>query len=244
LFAICRGDLPSSRAVVEVCAMTEVEREILLFAGLRERSGSACVRVRVPIGATVAEIVAALARQVPSIASALPHCRVAVAQEFVHDGHIPGADDEIAVIPPVSGGHDGARIQLGVAPLSLDAAIASIASIEHGGIATFSGHVRRHSRGRTVAWLEYEAYEPMALRELERIAARVCAEASGAALAIHHRLGRLELGEAAMIIAAAAPHRAEAFAACRMAIEALKRDVPIWKREVADDGAVWIGLGP
>ena len=224
--------------------MTEVEHEVLLFAGLKERSGSARVRVRVPAGATVAEIVRTLGRAVPSIAAALPHCRVAVAQEFADDDRVPAPGEEIAVIPPVSGGHDGARVLLSHDPLSIDAAIAAIASVDNGGIATFSGHVRRRSRGRTVARLEYEAYEPMALREMQRIAARVQDEVSGAVVAIHHRLGRLELGETAVIVAAAAPHRAEAFAACRLAIEALKRDVPIWKREVADDGEEWIGLGP
>ncbi len=223
---------------------THVDVAVLLFAGLRERSGSACVQVRVRPGATVQEIVSALAAAVPAIATALPHCRVAVAQTFVDGDHVPAPGDEIAVIPPVSGGHDGARLVLTHAPLSLDAAVASIAGLEHGGIATFSGQVRRRSRGRTVAYLEYEAYEPMALRELGRIAARVKDEITGAELAIHHRLGRLGLGEVAVVVAAAAPHRAEAFAACRLAIEALKRDVPIWKREVADDGAVWIGLGP
>ena len=224
--------------------MTEVEHEVLLFAGLKERSGQARVRVRVPIGASVAEIVHALGVAIPAIAAALPHCRVAVGQEFAAPDRVPEVGEEIAVIPPVSGGHDGARILLSHTALSIDAAIASVAAVEHGGIATFSGHVRRQSRGRLVAWLEYEAYEPMALREMERIAARVQDEVSSASVAIHHRLGRLELGETAVIVAAAAPHRAEAFAACRLAIEALKRDVPIWKREVADDGAVWIGLGP
>jgi MoaE-MoaD fusion protein len=224
--------------------VTDVEHDVLLFAGLKERSGSARVRVRVRAGATVAEIVHALGLAVPAIAAALPHCRVAVGQEFVAPDRVPAVGEEIAVIPPVSGGHDGARILLTHAPLSIDAAIAAIASVERGGIATFSGHVRRTSRGRIVAWLEYEAYEPMALREMERIARRVQDEVSGANVAIHHRLGRLELGETAVVVAAAAPHRAEAFAACRLAIEALKRDVPIWKREVADDGAVWIGQGP
>jgi molybdopterin converting factor subunit 1 len=244
LFAIYPGDLPAPRGRRDTRTMTTVAHTVLLFAGLRERSGRAQVVLDVPPGATLAAIVEALAHALPAIASALPHCRVAVAQEFVDLDHVPAPGDEIAIIPPVSGGHDGARIQLGLAPLSLDAAIASINSIEHGGIATFSGHVRRHSRGRTIAWLEYEAYEPMALRVLERIADQVTAEIPGSVLAIHHRLGRLELGEAAVVIAAAAAHRAEAFAACRVAIEALKRDVPIWKREVADDGAVWIGLGP
>jgi molybdopterin synthase catalytic subunit len=104
--------------------------------------------------------------------------------------------------------------------------------------------VRRHSRGKTIEHLEYEAYAPMAVRVMDEIRARIETELPGTRVAIHHRIGRLAVGEPAVVIAASAPHRAEAFAACREAIEALKRDVPIWKREVADDGAVWIGQGP
>ena len=111
--------------------------------------------------------------------------------------------------------------------LSTDGVIASVLAPSRGGVATFSGYVRRHSRGLQVDHLEYEAYEPMALAVMAAIARRVEDEISGAAVAIHHRLGRLELGECAVVIAAATPHRSGAFAACRLAIEALKRDVPI-----------------
>jgi len=111
-------------------------------------------------------------------------------------------------------------------------------------VATFTGVVRSHSRGKRIVRLEYEAYRPMAERKLAEIAQRIAAEIPGTRLAIVHRLGALAVGEAAVVIAASAPHRAAAFDACRAAIERLKTDVPIWKKEIADDGEEWIGSGP
>jgi molybdopterin synthase catalytic subunit len=113
-----------------------------------------------------------------------------------------------------------------------------------GGIVTFTGMVRRHSRGITVDHLEYEAYGPMAVRVMTQLCDEIEAEIAGVRLAVEHRVGRLAIGDIAVVIAAAAPHRAEAFAACRAMIDRLKDRVPIWKKEVGDDGAEWIGLGP
>jgi molybdopterin synthase catalytic subunit len=113
-----------------------------------------------------------------------------------------------------------------------------------GGIATFTGVVRKHSRGKTIVRLEYEAYRPMAERKLAEIAAQIESEISGARVAIVHRVGTLAVGEAAVVIAASAPHRQQAFEACRLAIDRLKQSVPIWKKEIADDGEEWVGLGP
>ena len=112
-----------------------------------------------------------------------------------------------------------------------------------GGLVTFTGVVRDATRGRRVLRLEYEAYGPMALRKLEEIGAAVARE-HGAEVAIVHRVGVLQPGEAAVVIACAAPHRTAAFRACEACIERLKKDVPIWKREVFEDGAEWVGLGP
>lgn len=224
--------------------MTEIVHEVLLFAALRERAGAPSVQVRVAAPVTVRRLLAALAEQVPALASALPHCRVAVGHEFVANDHGIAPGDEIALVPPVSGGHDGARVLLSTTPLRIDDAIAAVVDPSRGGVATFCGYVRRRSRGHQVAHLEYEAYEPMALSVMAAIATRIEDEISGARVAIHHRLGRLEIGDCAVVIAAATPHRSGAFVACRLAIEALKRDVPIWKREVTTTGASWIGLGP
>lgn len=218
---------------------------VLLFAGLREIAHAQTVAVEIGDLATARDLLIALGEQHPALAPRLPPCRVALDHAFVGgDERVAGAR-EIAVIPPVSGGHDGPpRVAVLDTPLRLSAVVEAVEHREAGGIATFTGNVRRHSRGKTVEHLEYEAYGPMALRVMELIRTRIEAELPGTRVAIHHRVGRLAVGETAVVIAASAPHRAEAFAACREAIEALKRDVPIWKREVADDGAVWVGQGP
>lgn len=222
---------------------------VLLFAGLRERLRRDDIDLELPAGARAADVLAALAAVSPGLSGSLSVCRVAVNHEFVAADHPVAEGDEVAIIPPVSGGHDGEpdvsqRVLLSDAPLSLERTVAAVAHAGAGGIDVFIGNVRAHSRGRTIDHLEYEAYGPMALRTMQAIAAAIEAETPGARVAIHHRLGLLKIGETAVIIAASAAHRAEAFAACRAAIERLKEDVPIWKREVAVDGAVWIGQGP
>jgi molybdopterin synthase catalytic subunit len=224
--------------------MTARRHDVLLFAALRDRAGRTVVSVDVDEPVTVASLRHALALQIPAVAGALPHCRIAVDHAFVDDAHAIAPGAEVAIVPPVSGGHDGPRILLTHAALKVDDAIASVIAPSRGGVATFCGHVRAASRGHQVMHLDYEAYEPMAIAVMTSIARSVEAEISGAAIAIHHRLGHLEIGDCAVIVAAATPHRAGAFAACRLAIEALKRDVPIWKRERTADGAEWIGLGP
>jgi molybdopterin synthase catalytic subunit len=127
-------------------------------------------------------------------------------------------------------------------PLDAASALAAVGGDDAGAVVTFIGTVRARSRERDVLRLEYEAYEPMALALFERIA-RACLEASGARVIIHHRLGSCLVGEPTVVIAAAAAHRAQAFDACRHAIEQLKADVPIWKREIYVDGLAWVGQG-
>jgi molybdopterin synthase catalytic subunit len=218
---------------------------VLLFAGLRERTGRGEVEIELAPGATAADLVAALARAHPEIGPALAGCRVAVDCELVEARAVVPAGAELAVLPPVSGGHDGGRVRcrLSDAPLSLDEAVASVRHDGAGAVATFCGQVRARSRGKAIERLEYEAYAPMALRTMNAIAETIERELPGTAVAIHHRVGTLAVGQTAVVIAASAPHRAEAFDACRRAIEALKRDVPIWKKEFATDGATWIGRG-
>jgi molybdopterin synthase catalytic subunit len=109
-----------------------------------------------------------------------------------------------------------------------------------GAVVTFLGLVRNHNLGRSVRYLEYEAYEPLALKAFERIAAEIGERWPGARLAMHHRIGRLEIGEASIAIATRSPHRADAYASCRYAIERVKQIAPIWKREFFDGGDVWV----
>ena len=216
---------------------------ILLFASLREKAKRGEIDVEIAAPVTVAQLLEDLGLKHPTLAPLLQLCRVAVNQEFVEAEETipPGA--EIALIPPVSGGHDG-RVHLGHDPLRLHDAIAAVEHRGAGAVATFTGNVRAQSRGQEIEHLEYEAYGPMALRVMAAIVERIEQTIPGARVAIRHRLGRLEVGEAAVVIAASAPHRAEAFAACREAIESLKRDVPIWKKEVSVTGTSWVGQGP
>jgi molybdopterin synthase catalytic subunit len=231
--------------VPQMTPMSSATHHVLLFAGLRDAIGRDRLAVDLPDGATVAMLLVEIARVAPRIADKLAHCRVAVAQEFVHGDRVIAAGEEIALVPPVSGGHDGApRVRLSRTPLALADVVAAVSHAGAGGIATFIGNVRGTSHGKTIVHLDYEAYDGMAERAMTDIADRIAREIDGARVAIHHRVGRLVVGETAVIIAASAPHRAEAFAACRAAIEALKADVPIWKREVSDDGSEWIGQGP
>jgi MoaE-MoaD fusion protein len=126
------------------------------------------------------------------------------------------------------------------APLDVTAASALVSAAGDGAVATFVGLVRDHNAGRQVLWLEYEAYAPLAVKAFEQIAAEAAAHWPDARLAIHHRTGRLEIGEASVVIAVASPHRAEAFTSCRYAIERLKQIAPIWKHEHFEGGRVWI----
>lgn len=213
---------------------------ILYFAAAREAAGVAREKVDLAAG-TVADLRRALSDRHPALARVLPRCRLAVNQEMAADGEPVPDGAEVAVIPPVAGGAPRCRVV--ERPLALEEAIAAVRGSDRGAIVTFEGDVRGDTRGRPVVRLEYEAYLPMAERTLARLADELERE-HGAAVAIVHRVGHLGPGEAAVVIACAAPHRTPAFRACEAAIERLKHEVPIWKREVFADGSVWVGLGP
>ena len=132
------------------------------------------------------------------------------------------------------------RIAVATAPLVLEDLVRSVSSAGHGAVATFVGIVRNSNQGRRVTYLEYEAYEPLAVKALQQICREVLARWVDVELAVHHRIGRLEIGEASIVIAAASPHRADAFASCRYVIERVKQIVPIWKHEFFEGGEVWI----
>jgi len=189
---------------------------------------------------TVEDAIAAVADRYPSIAS--PGSRTLVAarnREYVALDTRLADGDEVALIPPVSGGA-GSRIMVTPAALSVDAAIAAVRGDDTGGIVVFLGTVRDHSRGKRVQHLEYEAYPEMAEAKLREIAERLERAHAPLRIALHHRVGDLAVGEIAVVVVAAAPHRDAAFRAARAAIDELKAVVPIWKKEHTDDGAVWI----
>lgn len=217
---------------------------MLYFAVFRERLGRDEDTLELSAGATVHDAIDALAQKHAAIAQLRGKFRCAVNQEFSDETRTLADRDELALIPPVAGGAGDRHVQLLATPLSLDRCIAAVSGPGMGGIVTFTGMVRRHSRGIVVDHLEYEAYAPMALREMTRLCDEIEAEVAGAKLAVEHRVGRLAIGDIAVVIAAAAPHRAEAFTACRAMIDRLKDRVPIWKKEVGEDGAEWVGLGP
>ncbi|MBI5495799.1 MAG: molybdenum cofactor biosynthesis protein MoaE [Deltaproteobacteria bacterium] len=215
---------------------------ILLFGALRERLGADELTLS-PAPPDVAALKRALGERHPLLAAHWNAIRIAVNQEFAADGVALQDADEVALIPPVAGGSAAARVSLGDAPLSIDTAMADVTTTRMGGVCLFAGMVRDHAHGHVVTGMEYSAYGPMALRELQRIVARA-EEDHGAAVACHHRVGNLRIGELAVVIAAAAPHRDAAFRACRQVIEDLKQSVPIWKKEFGEHGAVWVGMGP
>lgn len=211
---------------------TRVTITIKLFAGLRERAGWS-ERELDDVG-RVGDVWPALGLG-PEPAGLL----YAVNREYAARERELADGDEVALIPPVSGG----TFRLSADPLSLDAVVDEVRSERAGAIATFVGTTRVESRGRTVRHLEYEAYEGMAESVMAEIAASLKERYDVCELAIHHRTGRVEIGDASVVIAVSAPHRQDALAACKDAIDTLKQQVPLWKKEVYEGGEEWIGRG-
>jgi MoaE-MoaD fusion protein len=162
-----------------------------------------------------------------------------VNREYASADHELADGDIVALIPPVSGG----AFVLTDEPVSLADVVREVASEEAGAIATFSGTARRHSRGRVVSHLDYEGYEGMAEEMMAKLADGLKERYDVQEIAIHHRVGRVELGEPSVVIAVSAAHRADALAACKDAIDILKVEVPLWKKEVYEGGEEWIGRG-
>ena len=213
------------------------------FAAAREKAQKTQERVTLPDGATVATLMAHLLAATPALKSLERHLRVAVDQEFAPPDLKLTDGVEVALIPPVAGGTSG-LFKVVDRPLSVTEVIDAVSGLTQGGLVSFCGAVRRVSKGKDVAHLEYEAFPPMAEKQMALIAAEAQRQWPGVQLAIVHRVGLLQPGALAVVIAASAPHRKEAFLACEYAIDRLKEDVPIWKKETTTDGAVWVGLGP
>ena len=207
---------------------------VRLFAGLRERAGAS--RVELDGVARVDDVWARL-----DLGEEPGGLLYAVNREYVERGHELHDGDEVALIPPVSGGSPAFVIT--GEPLDLARLVAEVERDEAGAIATFVGTVRRTSRGRDVTYLEYEAFEEMAEPMLERLAQELTEKHGLAAVAIHHRIGRVEIGEPSVAIAVSARHRGAALDACREAIDTLKGTIPLWKKEVYAGGEEWIGKG-
>jgi molybdopterin synthase catalytic subunit len=168
-----------------------------------------------------------------------PGLLYALNREYSSREHPLAEGDEIALIPPVSGG----SFRLVEGPIDVAAVAAEVADDRAGAVATFQGTVRSQSRGRTVVALEYEAYSGMAEKVMAEIADEVRSGHELCAVAVTHRVGRVEIGETSVAIAVSAPHRQDALAACREVIDALKERVPLWKKELYEGGEEWIGRG-
>src|SRR6476659_8884271 len=205
---------------------------VRLFAGLRERAGWS--RRELEGLERVADVWPAL-----ELGEEPGGLLYAVNREYADPGQELRDGDEVALIPPVSGGAFRVTDQ----PLSLDTAVAEVADERAGAIATFTGTVRRQSRGREVTQLEYEAYAEMAEDVMAQLAHDLQARYELCAIAIHHRVGTLGIGEPSVVIAVSAPHRQDALAACKDAIDTLKETVPLWKKEIYEGGEEWIGRG-
>ncbi|HEY2311121.1 MAG TPA: molybdenum cofactor biosynthesis protein MoaE [Gaiellaceae bacterium] len=206
---------------------------VRLFAGLRERAGHARLELEDVVRVEDVWPKLGLGEEEP------PGLLYAVNREYVERRHELADGDEVALIPPVSGG----SFRLVEGPLDIAAVLREVEDPEAGALASFVGTVRQRSRGRDVAHLEYQAYEEMAEPMLTGLGAELTERHDLCAIAIHHRLGRVEIGEASVAIAASAPHRAAALDACREAIETLKTTIPLWKKEVYAGGEEWIGRG-
>jgi MoaE-MoaD fusion protein len=207
---------------------------IKLFAALRERAGAGERALELADGSRAGDVWAALGLGEEPVG-----LLYAVNRAYAERDQALAEGDEVALIPPVSGG----TFVVTEEPLSLEAVVAEVEDESAGAVATFTGTVRRQSRGRTVHHLEYEAYAEMAESVMVGLATVLKARYDLHEIAIHHRVGRVEIGEASVVIAVSAPHRADALAACKDAIDALKETVPLWKKEVYEGGEEWIGRG-
>jgi MoaE-MoaD fusion protein len=221
---------------------------VLFFGMLKdvvgERSGTLDLRE----GATVGDLLDYYAREIPLLKCSLPSLAVAVNQEYASPGRILKSDDEVALLPPVSGGSNEEGSQEGAPAgcvsivrdaINTETVLRALKSGSDGAAVVFEGVVRNHTRGRKTLYLDYEAYEEMALRQMQGLGEQATKKFEIRDVALVHRLGRLQIGETSVLIVIVSAHRAAAFDACRWLIDTLKRTVPIWKKEYFEDGAVW-----
>jgi molybdopterin synthase catalytic subunit/molybdopterin converting factor small subunit len=211
-----------------------MEVVVKLFAGLRERAGTGERTLELPEGARVADVWAPL--ELGELPAGLLY---AVNRAYAPVETPLAAGDEVALIPPVSGG----AFRLTEEPIDPSAVIREVSDPRAGGIATFIGTTRVESRGRTVHYLDYEAYGGMAEQVMAELADELKRKHDLCEVAITHRVGRVDIGELSVVIAVSAPHRAAALTACQEAIDTLKQSVPLWKKEVYEGGEEWIGRG-
>ncbi len=213
-----------------------------LFAGLHDLLGRRNVSLELAEGATVAELREQLAREYPVVTPFMSTLVAAVDEEYVTPEHPLRDGDEVALIPPVSGGSDEPGVfQVTPEPLDPELLVKAVRKGESGALVLFYGVARNESEGRRVRGLEYDAYPEMAEKKLREVAAEVRARWPVTGISVLHRTGRLAIGEASLLVAVSAPHRQEAFEACHYAVDRIKQTVPIWKKELWEDGdGAWV----
>lgn len=217
--------------------------KVLFFGQLKEIVGFGEDQAELSEGAKVEDLFERYGRRYPKLAEFRPSVVASVNQEYASWRAPLTGGDEVAFLPPVSGGQQtaiaGDTFALVREPIHSGRIAESLKAPEDGAVVVFDGIVRNQSHGRRTLYLEYEAYEPMALEKMRSIGTQMREKFPIHRVAIVHRLGRLEIGETSVVIAVSSPHRGAAFDACRFAIDTLKCSVPIWKKEYFSDGAVW-----
>jgi len=217
---------------------------VLFFGTLKELLGKGSETLVLAEGATMGDVLSHYEKSQPKLRPYLPSIAMAINSEYAAAEERLAEGDEVALLPPVSGGKDeearrAADVSLVEKEIDTAAVLRAVKAGEDGAVAVFEGIVRNHSRGRRTLFLEYEAYAPMALAQMEELAETALERFAVREVAMVHRVGRLEIGETSVLIAVASAHRAAAFEACRWLIDTLKKKVPIWKKEHFEDGAVW-----
>lgn len=222
---------------------------VLFFGVLRELAGKPTENIELPDGALLRDLLAHYASQIPRLKDSFGSIALAVNQQYAGMETILKAEDEIALLPPVSGGagdatgNDGAQrgpsASITRHRIDTQQVLSALKCGDDGAAVVFEGVVRNQTRGRKTLYLEYEAYEEMALEQMESLTSEALQKFQIRDVSIVHRLGHLEVGEISVLIVVASAHRAAAFDACRWLIDTLKRKVPIWKKEFFEDGAVW-----
>jgi len=214
---------------------------VLFFGMLKEVAGKSVDEIDLPDRASVRDVLQHYESEIPSVKAALASLALAVNQQYSGPDTELHANDEVALLPPVSGGSsgDGPLVRLVRERIVPHDIIPALERPQDGAVVIFEGIVRNHSRGRKTLYLEYDAYETMALAKLQELAGESTRRFAVRNVALVHRLGHLEISETSVLIAVFSAHRAAAFDACRWLIDTLKRTVPIWKKEFFDDGAVW-----
>ena len=216
---------------------------VLFFGILKDLVGRSSETLELPEGARLDAVLSHYASQQPRLKVLLASSAFSVNQEYTAPNHPLRGGDEVGLLPPVSGGSDNTGTTFAVRivrePISTQAELDRLKLSQDGAAVVFEGVVRDNSRGRRTLYLDYEAYESMALKQMEAISEQARSNFPIRAITLVHRLGRLEIGETSVLIVVASAHRGPAFEACRWVIDTLKKTVPIWKKEYFEDGAVW-----